>query len=661
MTVVREHGLTQANARHLVGNELGERDTHQRDLTAQDLHGAPVILGPGHHLGRNEVVDLPQTAGLPEHSYEGPGGIIHVQELLERAPIVAYQDRQAATDAIDPAELPGKLPDQAHLRPVGGGGLEDGHREAFPAMGFEEDRIGSGLGASVVGGWPEGVVLRDRQRTKCRPVSAHRGALDEVPYSAERPHAAQSILRGEAHHVDGSIEVLALHGSLEQLALPAVPPDDAYARRRRATPPPVEASHLVSTLEQLLNDTGADVASPPDDACPHELEPNGSSRFHVAVQVRYRGALGSSRQEQVRDSFAAYLRPLAPYLDAALISPEALADIADIARVLPERLALFTFGFECRLGEPAPQADFLLCATAGSGGRDVLAQPDSYPEWPAAVRQDPTWQRVFTFAQHWAEEGSTLQPHVDNVWLEFDVERPPGPVPVPSLFFAPEAVVGRTRRAEDTAALVTASGLALLLDENPRDIRARLAPVFEALPGRARVFQVGAMLSRRTDTVRLCIDRLEQAALMELVEQLGGAGPADVIRDAVQAWSGLADEICLNLDMGTELSARIGLECYFLGESYPERAQRLRAFLDQLVEKGLCTPAKRAGVLAYPGVSHEQRDRTLWPELLLRSSSFMGPGTLSVFVRDVHHLKLVCHPGGRLEAKAYLSAGHRWY
>jgi hypothetical protein len=101
-------------------------------------------------------------------------------------------------------------------------------------------------------------------------------------------------------------------------------------------------------------------------------------------------------------------------------------------------------------------------------------------------------------------------------------------------------VVGRTRRAEDTAALVTARGLALLLDEDPRDIRARLAPVFEALPGRARVFQVGAMLSRRTDTVRLCIDRLEQAALMELVEQLGGAGPAGAIRDAVQDWSGLA-------------------------------------------------------------------------------------------------------------------------
>jgi hypothetical protein len=379
------------------------------------------------------------------------------------------------------------------------------------------------------------------------------------------------------------------------------------------------------------------------------------------VQVRYREALSSSRQEQVRDSVAAYLRPLAPYLDAALISPEALADIADVARVLPERLALFTFGFECRLGEPAPQADFLLCATAGSGGRDVLVQPGSSPEWPAEVRQNPSWQRVFAFAQHWAEEGSALQSHVDNVWLEFDVERSPGPVPVPSLFFSPEAAVGRTRRAEDTPALVTASGLALLLGESPREIGARLAPVFETLPGRARVFQVGAMLSRRTDVVRLCIDRLAPAALMELVVQWVGAGPAGAVRDAVQAWAGLADELCLNLDMGTEPSARIGLECYFLGESHSEKVQRLRAFLDRLVEKGLCTPAKRAGVLAYLGVSDEQRDRALWPELLLRSSSFMGPGTLSVFVRDVHHVKLVCHPGGRLEAKAYLSASHRWY
>jgi len=373
--------------------------------------------------------------------------------------------------------------------------------------------------------------------------------------------------------------------------------------------------------------------------------------------MRYRGALSSSHPEQARDSFAAYLRPLAPYLDAALISPEALADIAAVAGVLPERLALFTFGFECRLGEAAPRADFLLCATASSGGRDVLAQPESYPAWPPAVRRDPAWQRVFNFARHWAREGSALQAHVDNVWLEFDVERPRAAIPVPSLFFSPEA----GRRGVDTPARLTASGLALLLDESPERLSARLAPVFEALPARARVFQVGAMLSRRTDKVRLCIDRLAPEALVELVRQLGGDGPAGAVREAVQAWSGLADELCLNVDVGAEFSAKVGLECYFLDESSQERARKLGAFLDRLVERGLCTPAKRAGVLAYPGVCHERRDRALWPELLLRSSSFLGSGTVSAFARDVHHLKLVCHPEGRLEAKAYLWAGHRWY
>jgi len=60
-----------------------------------------------------------------------------------------------------------------------------------------------------------------------------------------------------------------------------------------------------------------------------------------------------------------------------------------------------------------------------------------------------------------------------------------------------------------------------------------------------------------------------------------------------------------------------------LPQPFPKRAQRLHTFLDQLVERGLCTPAK--------------------------------------LVRDVHHLKWVCHPEGRIKAKAYLSAGHRWH
>jgi hypothetical protein len=169
------------------------------------------------------------------------------------------------------------------------------------------------------------------------------------------------------------------------------------------------------------------------------------------------------------------------------------------------------------------------------------------------------------------------------------------------------------------------------------------------------------MLSRRTDKVRLCIDRLAPEALVEFVRRLGDDGLAGAVREAVRVWSGLADELCLNVDVGTELSPRVGLECYFLGESSLERARKLGAFLDRLVERGLCTPAKRAGVLAYPGVSHERSDRALWPELLLRSSSFLGAGTLSAFARDVHHLKLVCHPEGQLEAKAYLWAAHRWY
>jgi hypothetical protein len=92
---------------------------------------------------------------------------------------------------------------------------------------------------------------------------------------------------------------------------------------------------------------------------------------------------------------------------------------------------------------------------------------------------------------------------------------------------------------------------------------------------------------------------------------------------------------------------------------------RWRIFLEELVARGLCLPAKRDALLAYPGQSSEETDPEWWPADLIRVSRFLGQRTTSALWRALHHVKIAYQPGRAdaspaLEAKAYLAVMQRW-
>ena len=106
---------------------------------------------------------------------------------------------------------------------------------------------------------------------------------------------------------------------------------------------------------------------------------------------------------------------------------------------------------------------------------------------------------------------SPLYRAVDNVWLEFDVDGAPPVIPIPSVFFGPQpsgqegargVATNRTwmdtydNRDGDTASLRQRIGSRKL---------EMLSDCFRALSSSEHVFQVGLMLSRGAEAVRLCI------------------------------------------------------------------------------------------------------------------------------------------------------------
>jgi hypothetical protein len=211
-------------------------------------------------------------------------------------------------------------------------------------------------------------------------------------------------------------------------------------------------------------------------------------------------------------SFEEYLRPVAASVPPGLISPSAFSDINSVAHVLPATLAYNTFIFECRLGEMTPRADFSVLAKA-SYGRDSLAGLHPMSTFPARLMTDLTWRHVDDFAAHWADPSSPLYRTVNNVWLEFDVDGAPPDIPIPSVFFGLKSssrerargvayepnVDGYITTAEKAIGLLSGSKL-------PPRVLETLSDCFRALSSLEHVFQVGLMLSRGAEAVRLCIN-----------------------------------------------------------------------------------------------------------------------------------------------------------
>ncbi|MCA1995340.1 MAG: hypothetical protein LDL41_25330 [Coleofasciculus sp. S288] len=360
-----------------------------------------------------------------------------------------------------------------------------------------------------------------------------------------------------------------------------------------------------------------------------------------------------------KSPLADYLKLVIPYASADIISPETWLHISTLARVLPSAITSF-FGFECRLGIEEAHADFLICADALDAGRKILAG-DNYPiKLPSFLMENPIWINLCNFSNSWATPTSPLYENVRNVWLEFDIDGPPTAIPIPSCFFGPEPIYSATSTSNRSSyEWVTQTALKLLLNKDlPSQLEQNLFNCFDRLPNEAYVFQIGVMLARSSDLVRICIRDISPDQLLEYLTQINWMGSTSELKVYLTQLSRLTDRIDLDIDVGEVIRPKIGLECYF--NKQPKFEPRWQSFLDYLVAMDLCLPKKREALLAYPGYTRERskKEADLWPDHLLKLSRFLGSKYERIFFRRVHHVKVVYQFDKLLEAKAYLSGSH---
>lgn len=355
----------------------------------------------------------------------------------------------------------------------------------------------------------------------------------------------------------------------------------------------------------------------------------------------------------LENSLRDYLKLVKHYISPQLISPENWDNINTLSQVLPRAITSF-FGFECHLGVKEAHADFLICADAAEAGRKILAGDNYSITLPSFLMEHPVWSNIRDFSSNWDTDTSPMYEKVRNVWLEFDINGLPT-IPIPSCFFGPEPIYSAKSDNPHSYEWVS-HALKLLMGRTLLDkVEQQLFNCFNLLPKEAYVFQIGVMLARKSDLVRICIRNISPAEILDYLTQINWQGCVSELKPILTKLSSLVERIDLDIDVGEVILPKIGLECYL--SKQPIFEPRWQLFLAYLVETGLCIPQKRDALLAYPGCIRERSNQELWPSDLIKLSNFLGSEYERVFFRGLHHIKVVYQPQ-KLEAKAYLYASH---
>ncbi|MGB8700933.1 MAG: hypothetical protein WCD18_16085 [Thermosynechococcaceae cyanobacterium] len=335
-----------------------------------------------------------------------------------------------------------------------------------------------------------------------------------------------------------------------------------------------------------------------------------------------------------------------PYLDQPIMDPQVWGWVQGLAHQLPD--FSLTGGFECRLSGAESRVDF------------CVQLPRTYSGFPAAWATHPAWTLLQTFTQAWALSSSPFHAAISHLWLEFDFETTVTAVPIPCLFFNFVEIPPQ----EHYPLILT------LLKHLHRPLstafQETLKHCVDALPKGGTIRQLGLMLSRPTQMMRIVVHHPQPQSLQTYATRLG-LGPGVMDLAALQAvWGDYVDGMgMLNLDVGDTIAPKMGLECYALN---PEpHLDRLRdcppnweRLLDELVHHSLCSVPKRDALLNWPGCARSPFASPNPQSALHLAERFLQPRAVSVLSRSINHLKFVLQPHVPLEVKIYLGFIHAW-
>jgi len=317
---------------------------------------------------------------------------------------------------------------------------------------------------------------------------------------------------------------------------------------------------------------------------------------------------------------ADWLEVLEPCLTGPIFEPETVQRLRRLANGLPG---------EC-------QGTLEARLAPGAGPIDLSVRLRTADEARALAARLPS---ASGFLSRWAERGGPLSP-VRSVWLEWDLDREPDGAVLPA-----PLVCAKLPRDADPGWL-TGTLLPALQDHAlPAGQRAQVLACLEALPPTATLLYAFSLRARGNDAVRLEVFGLDPGEILGYLERIHPQSVAAVAK-VVSLFEGV-ERLHLSFDVAEAVLPRIGIEGSFPRQ--PSREPRWAALFERLVERRLCSPAKRDAALAWTGYDTFWTAAERWPVAAI--------GPRGVCLRTLSHVKVVCAPGREPEAKVYLVFG----
>ncbi len=235
------------------------------------------------------------------------------------------------------------------------------------------------------------------------------------------------------------------------------------------------------------------------------------------------------------------------------------------------------------------------------------------------------WRKIADFVNFWPST-------IGDIWFEMDYGEYEKPIPQPCFFFNASQIKKGTEVQEQ----LLFNALKQLMDMEQLELLwPNLQGVTNQLPPEAGLFQVGVMLARNNDRVRIFTAELTREQVTEYLSAIGWQGPFSRLTELFELVHSLSDgQYIVDFDVTREgVSGKIGINFGL------QTKKMLPYFLEKLVTHRLCTDTKRKGILAWPG----------------SQGSFLGPDYgYTALIKNISHFKIGCSPEEDFKAKAYL-------
>ena len=285
------------------------------------------------------------------------------------------------------------------------------------------------------------------------------------------------------------------------------------------------------------------------------------------------------------------LRGLHSLFPPSLLAGRGWERVLGVADELPATTAKH-IGFEFRLNNPVPDADFFAVVHLGTDierhvvGRGEAAKPGSAAAalgWCMTQLKQPD---------------SSLSQWADLVILEYDLaEVPAGEHPEPGVFL-------RLRRSAgpDWGCVTDTLATAVGWPPDPQEHR-QVERVFAALPEGAGFMHVGAMPDRTRRAIRLVVAGLKPEEVLGFLTRLCYPGPLQPVEAVLSGLGDVFSSCILSFDVTQrELLPRLGLEFYVArGDWVETRRSDWLPLIARLEELDWCSSAKAHGLRSWPG------------------------------------------------------------